>query len=38
MLEVFGTIILGSLAVIAASVAVVFIVATGKGIHDTLKK
>ena len=38
MAGMFGTIILGSLAACAITFAVVFIVASGKGIYDTLKK
>ena len=38
MAGIFGTIIFGSIAVIAATFAVVCIVAAGKGIYDVFKK
>lgn len=38
MAGIFSTIMLGSLAAVVASLAVVFVVACGKGIYNTLKK
>lgn len=38
MLEFFGAIILGSLAVCAVTFGVVFVAAAGKGLYDTFKK
>ena len=38
MLGIFGTIIVGSIAVAAAGLALAFVVASGKCIYETLKK
>lgn len=38
MFEIFGTVILGSLAACAAMVGLVFVVAAGKGIYSLFKK